>query len=121
QPLTLTPSPAPAGAAAWRSPLRAGVAGSFWAAWPCGLLHSALVVAALAPSAAGGAAVMSGFALASAPGLAAAPWLWRRLGQAGDKVQRLATRLAGGLLVAAALWALLGHGAWDRVAAFCGF
>lgn len=99
--------------------LRAGAAGGLWAAWPCGLLHSALVVAALANSAAGGAGVMAGFALASAPGLVAAPWLWRRLGDSA-KVTRWATRAAGGLLAGVSAWAL-GGGVWHQVAAYCGF
>ena len=43
---------------------RAGVAGGLWFAWPCGLLQSALLVAALTNGAAGGAAAMAAFALA---------------------------------------------------------
>ena len=40
-------------------PVRAAAAGGLWVAWPCGLLQSALLVAALANSAWAGAAVMA--------------------------------------------------------------
>lgn len=50
--------------------------GMAWAALPCGLLYSAVVVAALAPSAAEGALVMAVFSL---PGAVALYWLPRRL------------------------------------------
>lgn len=50
-------------------PGKAAVAGGLWAAWPCGLLHSALLLAALANGPAGGAAVMAAFAAASSVGL----------------------------------------------------
>lgn len=82
-----------------------------WALWPCGMLQSALLLALLASGPLGGAGVMAGFALASAPGLALAPFL---LGQVrrrwGDGVQgdRILARAAGAGLAVAALWALLG-------------
>lgn len=82
---------------------RAGGVGLLWAAWPCGLLYSALVVAALADSAWGGAAVMTGFALASLPGVVAGPLLWRALARRGAS-QAVALRGAGALLVAASGW-----------------
>lgn len=110
--------------AAW-SPLRvgsrAGLAGLAWVAWPCGLLQSALVVAALANHAIGGAAAMAVFALGSSPGLLAGPWLLRalsRLGGEGEATQRVLVRVAGALLVGASVWAL-GHGLWQRVAQWC--
>lgn len=113
-----------AGTAAW-SPLRvgsrAGLAGLAWVAWPCGLLQSALVVAALANHAGGGAAAMAVFALGSSPGLLAGPWLLRalsRLGGEGEATQRALVRVAGALLVGASAWAL-GHGLWQRVAQWC--
>ena len=116
------PSAAPA--AGWqrvRGPGRAALAGGLWVAWPCGLLQSALLVAALGSSAATGALAMGGFALASAPGLLLGPWAWKKLLQAdhADARERLAVRAAGALLVAASLWAL-GHGMWQQIAAFCG-
>ncbi len=104
-----------------RGPARAGAAGALWVAWPCGLLQSALLVAALGSSAATGAAAMAGFALASAPGLLFGPWLLQRLlrGQSAAARERVAVRAAGAMLVLASVWAL-GHGVWHEVAAFCG-
>ncbi|RVU45574.1 sulfite exporter TauE/SafE family protein [Rubrivivax rivuli] len=124
----LTVAAGPSGGAApapgWQrlqGPAQAGAAGALWVAWPCGLLQSALLVAALGSSAATGAAAMAGFALASAPGLLFGPWLLQRLlrGQNAAARERLAVRAAGLMLVAAAAWAL-GHGVWHEVAAFCG-
>ena len=120
------PSAAPnsASATGWqrmRGPGRAAVAGGLWVAWPCGLLQSALLVAALGSSAGTGALAMGGFALASAPGLLLGPWAWKKLQQQGHAAarERLAVRAAGLLLVGAAVWAL-GHGVWQQIAAFCG-
>ena len=53
--------------------LRATIAGLAWVAWPCATLQAALLLAALASDAAGGALVMGSFALASIPGLVALP------------------------------------------------
>lgn len=95
---------------------RAGLAGLAWLAWPCGLLQSALVVAALASGPLQGAAVMTAFAAASGLGLVLGPMLLARLfGQGGSA---WAVRLAGLSLAAASLWAL-GHGVWSQVAAWC--
>lgn len=95
---------------------RAGLAGLAWLAWPCGLLQSALVVAALASGPLQGAAVMTAFAAASGLGLVLGPMLLARLfGQGGST---WAVRLAGLSLAAASLWAL-GHGVWAQVAAWC--
>jgi uncharacterized protein len=111
-------------AIAWspaRTGLRAGLSGMVWVAWPCGLLQSALVVAALGNHALSGAAAMAAFALTSSLGLLAGPWLLRsaaRLGGDGATAQRWLTRASGALLVAAAAWAL-GHGMWQRFAAWC--
>lgn len=118
---------APATAAGWqvvRGPGRAAAAGSLWFAWPCGLLQSALMVAALANGAAGGAAVMSAFALTSGTALGAGHWLWGRL-QRGGRGAWLEqgglvwiTRLSGLLLAASSAWAL-GHDLFVRVLAWC--
>lgn len=119
----------PAGQGGWQrlqGPVRAGAAGSLWVAWPCGLLQSALMVAALANHAAAGAAVMAGFAAASGLGLALGPglWLWfvrSRGGTAGAgtlRWQQAAVRLAGAMLAAASAWAL-GHDLIRRVVAYC--
>jgi uncharacterized protein len=122
-------------APAWRS----GAAGLAWVAWPCGALQAALLLAAMASHAAGGAAVMLAFAVASAPGLVLAPWAlgrlqqwqqrqrWQRVkpGQAGHspapgQVATLGLRAAGLALVLASGWAL-SSGLWHRAAAWCGF
>jgi len=105
-------------------PLRAGLAGLAWVAWPCAALQGALLLAALANTALGGALVMGAFALASLPALAAAPWAWarwqRRRGGAlaPGQVAVLGFRVAGIGLVVVSGWALT-HGLWLRVAAWC--
>lgn len=103
-----------------RGPVRAGVAGGLWFAWPCGLLQSALLVASLANTPAGGAMAMAAFAATSALGLTAAPWLWQRLGggAAASVAAPWAVRGAGLLLAAGSAWAL-GHGLWAQVLAYC--
>ncbi|NBD19876.1 sulfite exporter TauE/SafE family protein [Aquabacterium fontiphilum] len=76
------------------------LAGALWAFLPCGLLYAALMVAALAPNAAGGAAVMLTFSLPSAVGVWAAPWVLGRLLRRTDG----ASGAASGA-VAPVLWA----------------
>lgn len=105
------------GGVALAAPARAGLAGLAWVAWPCGLLQSALLVAALANDAAGGAMVMAVFALASSLGLLMAGAAWQRA-LATPQALRWAVRLAGGMLAAASAWAL-GHGLWLKIAAYC--
>lgn len=97
----------------------AGLAGLLWAAWPCGLLQSALLVAALASGPAGGAGVMALFALGSGVGLAAGPMLWSRLVR-GDAARwhAASVRVAGAMLAAASAWALAG-GSHASQALFC--
>lgn len=114
-----------AGCATARQPAgwRAGLAGLAWVAWPCGVLQSALLLAALAGSAAGGATLMGIFALASAPGLLLAPWAWSWLRQRGlddARATRLALRVAGLAMAGAAGWAMT-HGLWQQVWAACGW
>jgi sulfite exporter TauE/SafE len=100
-------------------PVRAATAGSLWVAWPCGLLQSALVVAALANTAAAGAAVMGAFAVASGAGLVLGPMLWFKLGVSQSSSAAVwATRAAGALLAVASGWAL-GHGLWMQWQAYC--
>jgi hypothetical protein len=115
-------APTVPGRVTWFGPARAGLAGSAWVALPCGLLQSALLVAALANGPVGGASVMAAFALGSSVGLVAGPALWWRLTGSSPALAReapaWAVRFAGGGLAAAAAWAL-GHGLWQRVAAFC--
>lgn len=116
-------SPAAAAAGAAGSVGAAG-AGAAWVAWPCGLLQSALIVAALANTPQAGAAVMAGFGLASAAGLMLAPWLLARLRASengtrrADSVTAWATRLAGAALAGGSGFALTGD-AWGRALAYC--
>jgi sulfite exporter TauE/SafE len=99
---------------------RAGIVGMCWAGIPCGLLQSALLVAALASGPIEGATVMSTFALSSGFGLWAGPYLWLRLGVApGDeRWTRLAARLAGALLAVSSGFALW-HGLGTLIAQIC--
>ena len=83
------------------APLGLGVA---WALLPCGLLYSALMVAALAGDAVGGAAVMALFALGSGLWLWLGPWLLLRLGQSGRGAWGM--RVAGLALAATSAWGL---------------
>lgn len=97
----------------------AGLAGLLWAAWPCGLLQSALLVAALASGPAGGASVMALFALGSGVGLAAGPPLWSRLaGTDATRWQAAGARLGGAMLALGSGWALAG-GSHAGQALFC--
>lgn len=77
--------------------------GVAWALMPCGLLYSALLVASLNNTVAGGALSMGLFALGTTASLQAAPWLWQKLRNSSE---RSGMRLAGLLLVIAAGWAL---------------
>jgi len=105
-------------------PLRSGLAGLAWVAWPCGALQAGLLLSALASSAQGGAFVMAGFAIGSIPALAVAPWAWARWqalrGSAASPAQvaALGFRVAGFGLVLASGWALT-HGIRERFAAWC--
>lgn len=80
------------------------VLGAAWSLLPCGLLYSAVLVAALSPSAIQGAGVMALFALGSGVSLMAGPWLWLRLRGPGSGAW--AIRLAGAALLASSVWAL---------------
>lgn len=117
-PAFLAPAPASGrrgdGWVPMRGPGTAAAAGLAWVAWPCGLLHSGLLLAALADGPAGGAAVMAAFTLGTLPALAAAPLLLRRLAGSAWGV-----RLAGAMLATAAAWSLL-RGVWPAFAAWCG-
>jgi sulfite exporter TauE/SafE len=84
------------------------VIGTLWALLPCGLLYSALLVAALAGSVGGGAMVMALFALGTSVTMLAGPWLWLRLRGQGATPGSGAwgVRLAGAALSASSAWAL---------------
>ncbi|MCO5979183.1 sulfite exporter TauE/SafE family protein [Ideonella oryzae] len=106
-----------------RGPGKALGMGALWVAWPCGLLQSALVVAALANGPVGGAAVMTVFALGSSVALGTVPalfvrWLGGRANLVEAGVMSWVVRLSGVALTAASAWAL-GHDLWMRVAAYC--
>lgn len=81
-----------------------GLIGLLWALLPCGLLYSALLVAAMSNGVAAGAGVMALFALGSGVSLMAGPWLWSRL--RGQGSGQLAVRIAGLALLASSSWAL---------------
>lgn len=91
----------PASRAVPLAPLVLGVA---WSLLPCGLLYSALLVAALSAHPAQGAAVMALFAFGSGLSLVAGPWLWLRLRGPGSG--QWAIRLAGAALLLSSAWAL---------------
>jgi uncharacterized protein len=83
--------------------------GTLWALLPCGLLYSAVLVAAMAGGPADGALVMTLFALGTSVTMTAAPWLWLKL--RGNSVAtggsgNWGVRLAGLALAASSGWAL---------------
>jgi sulfite exporter TauE/SafE len=79
--------------------------GMAWALLPCGLLYSALLLAAMAGSVLGGALVMALFAAGTSVSMVLGPRLWLRL--AGQpRSPRWGVRLAGAVLAASASWAL---------------
>lgn len=83
------------------------VTGFLWALMPCGLLYSALLVAALSGGLWQGALSMALFAAGSGVWLLAGPWIWLNLRHRVDAVRaRWGTRLAGLTLCGVAVWAL---------------
>jgi uncharacterized protein len=78
--------------------------GVLWALMPCGLLYSALMVAALTGNAWDGAITMACFALGSGLSLGFAPWLLLKLKSLGDGAWGI--RLAGLALASTSGWAL---------------
>ena len=84
------------------APLTMGV---LWSLLPCGLLYSALAVAAMSGNPLEGAIVMALFAAGSGVSLMAGPWLWLRLRGTGDQ-GKWAIRIAGLALFATSGWAL---------------
>ncbi|RFO98406.1 sulfite exporter TauE/SafE family protein [Rhodoferax lacus] len=83
--------------------------GTLWALLPCGLLYSAVLVAAMAGGPLDGAMVMALFAVGTSVTMTAAPWLWLKL--RGNSVATGGTgnwgvRLAGLALAASSGWAL---------------
>ena len=80
------------------------VVGVLWAFMPCGLLYSALMVAALTGNVLDGALTMACFALGSGVSLGLAPWLLLKLKSIGDGAWGI--RLAGLALASTSSWAL---------------
>ena len=81
--------------------------GFLWALMPCGLLYSALLVAALSGDAWSGALTMGLFGVGSGLWLVGGPWAWTRLKLRLNAARaQWGTRMAGGLLCAVAGWAL---------------
>lgn len=78
--------------------------GVLWALMPCGLLYSALMVAALSGAPAQGATTMALFALGSGLSLWAGPWLFLRLQALGDGAWGM--RAAGLALAGVSAWGL---------------
>ena len=83
------------------------LAGFLWALMPCGLLYSALLVAALSGGPWQGALTMALFGIGSGVWLLAGPWAWGLLKRNIDaNWAQWGTRAAGGLLCGVAAWAL---------------
>lgn len=80
------------------------IVGVLWSLMPCGLLYSALMVAALTSSPWEGAGTMALFALGSSVSLWAGPWVWLRLQTLGDGAWGM--RLAGAALLSVSAWGL---------------
>ena len=114
------PAPGAPGKVLW---LRAGAAGAAWVALPCGLLQSALVVAALGSSAWEGALVMACFAFGSGLSLWLGPARWTRLSKRLGRSEGLgaghAVRLAGLMLSIGSAWAIGHHVVAPWVNAYC--
>jgi sulfite exporter TauE/SafE len=120
----------PEGAARIRLPgeVKAAAWGLLWPALPCGLLHAALLLAAVASTPLEGAAVMAVFAVTSGLGLLVGPAIWLRWvpmalrtagGGAGVSPASLSLRLAGATIAVLVGWSL-GHRLWtDTLAAWC--
>lgn len=84
------------------------VLGVVWALLPCGLLYSALMVAALAGSTVAGAGVMALFAAGTSVSMLLGPWLWLRLRRPDPSPSsgQWGIRIAGAALAASSAWAL---------------
>ena len=78
--------------------------GTVWALLPCGLLYSAVLVAAMSANMFEGAAVMALFALGTSVSMVAVPALWLRL--RGNGSDAWGVRLAGLALAASSSWAV---------------
>lgn len=100
-----------------QSPLGAFALGGLWGWLPCGLVYSALALAAAAGGAAGGALLMLGFGLGTLPALLATGLTAQRLGAIAHGPR--ARRLAGALLIAFGVWTFASSGALSPPDAPC--
>lgn len=90
-----------------RAPGGVLAAGFLWALMPCGLLYSALLVAALSGGAVQGAVSMALFGAGTGLWLLAGPWAWARIrARLNGWKPDWGTRVAGAMLCAVAAWAL---------------
>lgn len=101
--------------AAQRGPTSRYVAGLAWALLPCGLLYSALLVAALANDLISALLAMAAFAVGSGVSLQLWSFVWSRA-QASDASPKrspkewqanIGTRLAGAALAVFSVWAIM--------------
>lgn len=90
-----------------QSPLGAFALGGLWGWLPCGLVYSALALAAAGGGAARGAVLMLGFGLGTLPALLATGLAAQRLGAVAPR----ARRLAGAMLIAFGVWTFASSGA----------
>lgn len=103
--------------------LKAASVGLLWPVLPCGLLHAALALSALASTPVEGAAVMAAFAATSSAGLIGGGWWWRwvtRRSRPSGAGGAVAVRLAGAGIVVLSLWPLMRHALLPLQAAWCG-
>ncbi len=91
------------GASTAAAPLVLGV---LWALLPCGLLYSAVLVAALAGGVWAGAGVMALFALGTSLTMTLGPLIWLRLRAGRTSDGAWGIRLAGAALAGSSAWAL---------------
>lgn len=90
--------------------------GMGWALMPCGLLYSALLVAALSASVGEGALIMAAFAAGTSLAMTIGPWLLLRAN--GGRSGAWGIRLAGLALMGASGWALW-HGLTQPTGIWC--
>lgn len=101
------------------SPFGVFASGALWVLLPCGLLYSALMVAALGSGPVDGALLMLAFALGSGAWLVLAPWLWTQLqGRINGWRRDWGTRVAGVLLAVVAGRALW-MDVWHQIEIWC--
>jgi len=124
-PISVVSGPGPRGLPMMRPLMRSGLGGLAWVAWPCAALQGAILLASLGSGPGTGVLVMLAFALASMPGLLAAPWAmkqwraWRGSAADPDRLASVAFRVGGAGLVMTSGWALT-RGIWHSLAAWCG-